>query len=150
MKKQVLKVKKLNEEAFIPEYKTPGASGFDLAAYYEYIIDGGCTGIVKTGLAFEIPKGYELQIRPRSGMSAKTKIRIANSPGTIDSDFTGEVGIIIDNLDKHGYEIKKGDRIAQAVLVPVIQAKIEVVEELTQTERGDKGFGSTGLSEVVN
>lgn len=139
-----LKVKKLHPNAVIPKYSTTGAAGFDLVAIRDTYLYPGMTTLIDTGLSFEVPVGYELQIRPRSGMSAKTKIRVANSPGTIDSDFRGEVKVILDNTGNGGYQIKIGDRIAQAVLVPVVQAEFEEVEELEQTERGEGGFGSTG------
>ncbi len=139
-----IKIKKLHKDAVIPMYATKGSAGFDIHTVNESCIKAGDTQIIKTGLSFEILEGYELQIRPRSGLSAKTKLRISNAPGTIDSDFRGEVGIIIDNIGKEDLVINKGDRIAQAVLCPVIQAEFEEVEELSSTERSEGGFGSTG------
>lgn len=146
-----VKIKKLHEDAVIPEYQSEGAAGFDLHALEDCFIFGGETKLVKTGLSFEIPVGYELQVRPRSGMSLKTKARVANSPGTVDSDFRGEVCVIIDNVGKGYYDkpdivvkIKKGDRIAQGVICPIVQATFDIVEDLDETERGSGAFGSTG------
>lgn len=142
-----LKIKKLESRAKIPYYQTKGAAGFDLHSIDTVSIQAGSTMLVRTGLAFEIPEGYELQIRPRSGMSAKTKVRISNSPGTIDSDYRGEVKIIVDNISQNqadSYRIQEGDRIAQAILQKVEQAEFEQVDELSNTKRGSGGFGSSG------
>jgi dUTP pyrophosphatase len=138
--------KKLSEEAVIPTYQTPGASGFDFHAIEDMEIFPRQTVLVKTGLSMQIPEGYELQVRPRSGMSLKTKMRVANSPGTVDSDYRGEICIIMDNMSMLGalpFHIKKGDRIAQGVICPVVQATF-IEQDLTETERGEGGFGSTG------
>lgn len=136
---------KLHEDAMIPEYKTPGASGVDLRTVKTIVIEPKDTVIVGTGLAFEIPEGYEMQIRPRSGLSAKTKLRVANSPGTIDSDYRGEVGIILDNTSNVlPITIEAGERIAQAVIQKVEQVIFEEVDQLSDTKRGKGGFGSTG------
>lgn len=144
-----IKIKKLNQDATIPMYATSGSAGFDFHSIEDVNIYPGQTIAIKTGLSFEIPTGYELQVRPRSGLSLKTNLRISNSPGTIDSDYRGEVCIIVDNIDfssetKASYEIKKGDRIAQGVICPIQQVEFEEVEELDRTERGESGFGSTG------
>lgn len=142
-----VKVKRLHPDAIIPKYAKPGDAGFDLVAVEEVIIAPGETFLVSTGLAFEIPEGYELQIRPRSGMSAKTKLRIANAPGTIDSGYRGEVKIIVNNIDEwnsFAEMIAPGDRIAQGVLQRVPKARFEVVESLSESDRGEGGFGSTG------
>ena len=145
MAKQIkVKTLKLHEDAMIPEYKTPGASGVDLRTVKTIVIEPKDTVIVGTGLAFEIPEGYEMQIRPRSGLSAKTKLRVANSPGTIDSDYRGEVGIIIDNTGIEPITILAGERIAQAVIQKVEQVIFEEVDQLSDTKRGKGGFGSTG------
>lgn len=138
-----LKIKKLHNDAVMPSYATDGSAGFDLSALEEVLIYAGQTLIVKTGLSFAIPKGYEMQIRPRSGVTVKTKLRVAL--GTIDSDYRGEVGIIVDNIGDDLKRIGKGERIAQAVISPIIQATFEQVTELDDTERGSGGFGSTGL-----
>lgn len=141
-----LGVKKLSDNAIIPKYQTSGSSGFDLHALNDTIVYPNGTSLVSTGLSFEIPEGYELQIRPRSGMSSRTKLRVANAPGTIDSDFKGHVQIILDNISNNAaeaYTVKAGERIAQAILSKVEQAEIEEVLELTESERGTDGIGST-------
>jgi len=145
-----VKIKKLHSDAIIPKYQTSGSAGFDIHAIQHTEVYPGETKILKTGLSFEIPEGYELQIVPRSGVSVKTKLRISNSPGTVDSDFRGEVGIIVDNVDFHSdkrvpYIIKVGDRIAQGKITPVVQATFIEVNDLEETERGEAGFGSTGI-----
>jgi dUTP pyrophosphatase len=141
-------IKKLHEDAIIPKYQTPGASGFDLHALEDVRIELGETKLVRTGLAFSVGPGYEMQVRPRSGLSLKTPLRVSNAPGTIDSDFVGEVCVIMtltkNNLGTVGYTIKKGDRIAQGVICPVMQADFAVVDELEETQRGCGAFGSTG------
>lgn len=139
-----LSVKRLSDKATIPEYQSVGSAGFDLHAVDNYVLMPGEIELVGTGLAFDIPSGYELQIRPRSGLSAKSKLRIANSPGTIDNDFKGEVKIIMENTGRMVSIIDKGDRVAQAILAPIIQAEIMEVEEVGESERGSGGFGSTG------
>jgi dUTP pyrophosphatase len=148
-----LKVKKLRPDAVVPEYQSKGASGFDLVALEDTEIAPGETKLVKTGIAVAVEEGFELQVRPRSGTSLKTGLRVANAPGTVDSDYRGEVCVILWNSvprrngDTDEYlvaKIKKGDRIAQGVICPVIRAELEVVEELDSTKRGSGGFGSTG------
>jgi dUTP pyrophosphatase len=137
--------KKLSPDAVTPTYQTKGAAGFDFHAIEDMEIEPRKTVLVRTGLSVQIPEGFELQVRPRSGMSLKTKIRVANSPGTIDSDYRGEICIIMENigmLSSFPYEIKKGDRIAQGVICPVYQATF-IEDELSDTERGEGGFGST-------
>lgn len=143
-------IKKVHPDAVIPKYATPGAAGFDLVAIEDVVIVPGQTTAVKTGLSVEVPFGYEMQIRPRSGLSLKTALRVSNAPGTVDSDYRGEVAVILTNSSPknvagslHEY-IKVGDRIAQGVIVPVVQAQFEEVVELSETERGAGGFGSTG------
>ncbi len=140
-----LKIKKLNQEALIPSYQTKEAAGFDLHSVDEVVIKKGERKLISTGLAFEIEKGYEIQIRPRSGLAFKHGVSVLNSPGTIDSDYRGEIKVLLINLGNEDFEIKKGDRIAQAVIAPVVQAKILEVDELSSTERGSGGFGSTGV-----
>ncbi len=144
-KKPLLRFKKLKPSATIPDYQSEGAAGFDLHAAESGFIQSGVTELVSTGLAVEVPPGYELQIRPRSGLALKSSLLIVNSPGTVDSDYRGEVGIICHNLGLWVFYYKKGDRIAQGVLKRVEQAKIVEVQELNTTARGDGGFGSTGV-----
>lgn len=150
-----IRIKKLHVDAVIPKYATPGSSGFDLVSLEFVSLRPGETRLVKTGLAIDVGPGYELQVRPRSGLSLKTRLRVANSPGTVDSDYRGEVCVIMHNSASEGDElgnghsghmeyIEKGDRIAQGVVVAVEQAEIEVVESLEDTARGAGGFGSTG------
>lgn len=139
-----VKVKKLNEFAVIPKYAHPGDSGVDLYATEEVVLWPGRTGLVGTGLSFEIPEGAEIQIRPRSGNSLKTSLRVANSPGTVDSGYRGEVKVILDNIGPSTVTVKRGDKIAQAVLVPVYRMDIQEVEEVSDSERQTSGFGSTG------
>ena len=138
-----VKFLKLHDNAVLPEKATSGASGFDLVAVEGALLQPGSRAVVRTGLAMEIPHGYEAQIRPRSGMAAKHGITVLNSPGTIDSDFRGEVKVILQN---HGpaHEIKLGDRIAQMVIQRVPQVEFEEVTSLTDTGRSTGGFGSTG------
>ncbi|GAX87845.1 dUTP pyrophosphatase [Lebetimonas natsushimae] len=140
----VLKVKKLNKEAIIPAYQSEEAAGFDLHSIENVVIKPGERKLIGTGLAFEIEKGYEIQIRPRSGLAYKHGITVLNTPGTIDSDYRGEIKVLLINLGSENFEVKKGERIAQAVVAPVVQAKFAEVEELSDTKRGGGGFGSTG------
>lgn len=139
-----VKIKRLNDNAVIPQYATPGAAGFDLHASENRTIFPGETALVPTGLSIEIPNGYEMQVRPRSGVSLKTGLRVANSPGTVDSDYRGEVCIIMHNTGDAGLDIFSGDRIAQGVICPVLQVSFEEVDDLSDTKRGSGGFGSTG------
>ena len=128
-----------------PEYKSVGAAGFDIAASQYITVYPHKTVAVPTGLFLEIPKGYEVQIRPRSGLSLHHDVIVKNAPGTIDSDYRGEIKVILYNLNKsRPFTIRKGDRIAQGVLVKVEQAHFVYDENHSQTERNDQGFGSTG------
>jgi dUTP pyrophosphatase len=133
----------LNENATMPEYKTSGAAGFDICASHGAWIDPNEYCSIDTGLAFCIPEGYELEIRSRSGLAFKHKVFAYN--GTIDSDYRGEVKVMLHNGGDWHYTVEKGDRIAQGVIKPIIQAEFVVVEKLNETERGEGGFGSTGL-----
>lgn len=146
MEKIKVKVIKAHEDAVIPTYGTPEAAGFDLYSVEDVTLTPTSKLVISTGLKMEIPPGYELQVRPRSGMTVKTDFRVANSPGTIDSDYRGIISIIGHHVGSSGnyIHIKKGDRIAQGVIAPIQQAQFEVAEELSETERGDGGFGSTG------
>tara|TARA_B100000945_G_scaffold313434_1_gene309520 strand:+ start:266 stop:703 length:438 start_codon:yes stop_codon:yes gene_type:complete len=139
-------VKKLNIKAELPKYKTEGSSGMDLMALIEnpIIIKPQNSAIVPTGLSIAIPKDVEVQIRPRSGLAAKSNISVLNTPGTIDSDYRGEIKIILFNHGKEEFIINNNDRIAQMILMPVLKAEFEEVEELPKTLRGSGGFGSTG------
>ena len=139
-------IKKLNPEAKLPKYKTDGSSGMDLMAFVNEPMKvlPKKSILVPTGISLAIPKDTEIQIRPRSGLAAKSSIGILNSPGTIDSDYRGEIKIIIFNHGSEEFIIKNNDRIAQMVLVPVLNIEFEQVNELPETVRGIGGFGSTG------
>ena len=139
-------IKRLSKEFSLPKYETAGSSGMDLAANIvgNISIDPGKTAIIPTGLALSVPKGFEVQIRPRSGLAAKQKISVLNTPGTIDSDYRGEIKVILINQGQETFKVEKGLRIAQMVVCPVEQAQIKEVEDLSETERGKGGFGSTG------
>ena len=165
-----VKIKRLHPDAVIPKYAHAGDSGFDLVAVEDVAIKPGETVLVKTGLAFEIPAGYELQVRPRSGITLKTKLRV--QLGTVDAGYRGEIGVIVDNIAEDPFEnvvpylshidgndyrtdgeiypnetyiIRKGDKIAQGVIAPIQQAEFIEVDELSDNERGAGGFGSTGV-----
>ena len=139
-------IKKLSKETTIPKYETEGSSGMDIAAIIDkkVEINPGEKAIIPTGFSLSIPEGFEVQIRPRSGLAAKKGISILNTPGTIDADYRGEIKIILINLSKEKFVVEKGMRVAQMVISPVIQAKLEEVKELPKTSRGSGGFGSTG------
>ena len=134
----------------LPSYETAGAAGADLRANFPaserggLMIEAGARALVSTGLRLEIPLGYEVQIRPRSGLALKHGITLPNSPGTIDSDYRGPLGVILLNAGDQPFIVNHGDRIAQMVVAPVVQARFELVAELGETARGEGGFGSTG------
>ena len=132
--------------AVLPTYETVGSAGADIRAFLSesVTIKPLERAMIPTGLKFEIPLGYEMQIRPRSGLAAKNGVTLVNAPGTIDSDYRGEVKIILINLGKEDFIVNNGDRIAQAVIAPVTQGLFSVATELSQTSRGEGGFGSTG------
>lgn len=141
-----VKIKKLYGSAIIPKYQTNGSAGMDIHVLIDehtLEIQPNETKLIRTGLAMEIPLGYELQLRPRSGLSLKTKLRIANSPATIDSDFRGEIKVIVENTGSKPIIITHHDRIAQGVLQEVLQANFIEVDNLSETKRGEGGFGST-------
>ena len=139
-------IKKTNKEVITPKYKTDGSSGVDLSAFLEkkVVIKPNSSELIPTGLQVAIPEELEIQIRPRSGLAAKESIGVLNSPGTIDSDYRGELKIILFNHGKEDFIINNGDRIAQMVLVPIIKMEFEEVDSLPDTVRGQSGFGSTG------
>lgn len=141
-----LLIKRFSKKVSLPKYETNGSSGMDIAAFIEknIIIQPGETAMVPTGIAVSIPNGYEIQIRPRSGLAAKKSISVLNAPGTIDEDYRGEIKVILINLSKNSFVVENGTRIAQMVLCPVVRANLEEVKELQETLRGDGGFGSTG------
>jgi dUTP pyrophosphatase len=128
----------------LPEYATEGSAGFDIKSAMDVVIPAGLSRIVQTGLRVAIPDGFEMQIRSRSGLASKHSVIVANAPGTIDSDYRGEIGVILINLGKEDYRVAKGDRIAQGVICPVYRANWINVLVLPETDRGAGGFGSTG------
>ncbi|MGK5512271.1 dUTP diphosphatase [Brevibacillus formosus] len=170
VKKLNVRIKKLHDDAVIPQYARAMDAGFDLVAVDDVLIKPGETKKVPTGLAFALPEGFELQIRDRSGVASKTKLRVSNAPGTVDAGYRGEVSVIMDNIsqlkqgivagefvfidgrdalgkehDRGSYIIQKGDKVAQGVIAIVPIAQFEVVDELDETERGTGGFGSSGV-----
>ena len=139
-------IKRLSRKVALPKYETAGSSGMDLAAYIndDISIEPGKIAVIPTGLALSIPEGFEVQIRPRSGLAAKKKISVLNTPGTIDADFRGEIKVILINHGKESFKVEKGLRIAQMVVSPVVKVKLQEVDDLNETKRGKGGFGSTG------
>ena len=139
-------IKRLSKDISLPKYETDGSSGMDLAANIEdnVEISPGKSAVIPTGLSVSIPRNFEIQIRPRSGLAAKNQISVLNTPGTIDADYRGELKVILINLGETAFIIEKGLRIAQMVLCPVIKATLKEVETLEETKRGSGGFGSTG------
>ena len=140
-------IKRLSKSINLPKYETEGSSGMDLMANINKSIKikPGKTSIIPTGISLSVPKDFEIQIRPRSGLAAKNQISVLNTPGTIDSDYRGEIKVILINLGGKAFTVEKGTRIAQMVLCPVVKAKIKEVEALEETKRGLGGFGSTGV-----
>lgn len=132
----------------LPSYASAGAAGADLRANFpdraELVLAAGARALVPTGLRFAIPEGFEVQIRPRSGLALKYGITLPNAPGTIDSDYRGALGVIVLNAGQDSFTIAHGDRIAQMIVAPVVRADFELVEQLSETARGEGGFGSTG------
>ena len=139
-------IKKLYTEVKLPSYKTSGASGMDLMAFVKstIIIKPKTSCLIPTGLSLAFSKDYEVQIRPRSGLAAKNNISVLNTPGTIDSDYRGEIKVIIYNHGNQNFIINNNDRIAQMILTPVIKMELQETNELPETIRGESGFGSTG------
>jgi dUTP pyrophosphatase len=139
-------IKRLSKNITLPKYKTDGSSGMDIAANIkeDIKIEPGKSAIIPTGLAVSIPKNYEIQIRPRSGLAANNQISVLNTPGTIDADYRGELKVILINLGKNDFTVERGLRIAQMVLCPIIKAVLKEVDLLEETKRGSGGFGSTG------
>ena len=140
-------IKRLSKDIILPKYETSGSSGLDLSANIKtpVEIEPGKTTIIPTGISVSIPKNFEIQIRPRSGLAAKNQISVLNTPGTIDADYRGEIKVILINLSKKTFIVENGARIAQMVVCPVIKAKLKEVDSLDNTSRGSGGFGSTGM-----
>tara|TARA_Y100001970_G_scaffold276886_1_gene380277 strand:+ start:991 stop:1428 length:438 start_codon:yes stop_codon:yes gene_type:complete len=139
-------IKKLDPKVKLPKYKTSGSSGMDLMAFIEkpIKISPGTSALIPTGISIAFPKEFEVQIRPRSGLAAKQSIGVLNTPGTIDSDYRGEIKVIIFNHGENEFIVNSDDRIAQMILAPVLKTEFEEVNELPETIRGSGGFGSTG------
>ena len=139
-------IKRLSDNVSLPKYETEESSGMDLAANINEKIEikPGTSSIIPTGISVSIPKNFEIQIRPRSGLAAKNQISVLNTPGTIDADYRGEIKVILINLGTKSFMIENGARIAQMVLCPVAKAKLKEVKILESTKRGSGGFGSTG------
>ena len=144
MKKLKVKLKPLSEGMPPPRYETTGSSGMDLSSSVDTVIGPGEYQLIPTGFSMEIPRGYEAQVRPRSGLALRHGVGLLNSPGTIDSDYRGEVGVVLFNFGKEPFRVKRGDRIAQLVFTRAVEAEIELVAQLTSTKRGEGGFGHTG------
>ena len=140
-------IKRLSKNIILPKYETSGSSGLDLSANIKtpIKIEPGKTTIIPTGVSVSIPKNFEIQIRPRSGLAAKNQITVLNTPGTIDADYRGEIKVILINLSKETFVLENGAMIAQMVVCPVIKAKLKEVDSLENTSRGSGGFGSTGM-----
>lgn len=144
-------LEKADQTLGLPQYETPGAAGADVRANFApdaregLILQPGARALVPTGMALEIPEGYEVQIRPRSGLALKYGITLPNSPGTIDSDYRGPLGVIVQNGGDTAFEITHGMRIAQMVVAPVVQGRFVLADNLSDTARGAGGFGSTGV-----
>lgn len=139
-----VKFKKLHENARVPQYKSTGAAGADICSVEPVRVWAGECEKVRTGIAIEVPEGFEAQIRPRSGLAATFNITVLNSPGTIDSDYRGEIVVLLMNHGPHTIEFTSGERIAQLVIAPVVQVKFEESDVLSSTDRGNGGLGSTG------
>ena len=140
-----LKVKKLNEDAIIPNFAHKGDAGMDLYSIEKVIIPKNETRLIKTGISIELPHMTEAQVRPRSGLALKHSITVLNSPGTIDEGYRGEIGVILINHGKEDFIVEKHMKIAQMVIKPIYEIHIEEVKDLSDTERGNGGFGSTGM-----
>ena len=145
----MIEVSVINESPYeLPEYQNLASAGVDLKAVLDEALELKPLErkIIRTGLKIALPDGYEAQVRPRRGLAAKHGISILNAPGTIDSDYRGEIGVILVNLSNHNFIVKPGERIAQLVIVPVKRVSFQVVQEFSKNQRGESGFGSTGLS----
>ena len=142
-----LKIKKLENFVSMPQYKTSGASAMDLVAaiYEDIVIPSGEIKIIPTGIAIELPHNTEAQVRSRSGLAIKKGIAVVNGIGTIDEDYRGEICVGLINLSREDFTIQRGDRIAQMAIMEVLKPQIEVLDELSETQRADGGFGSTGV-----
>ena len=137
--------KRLVPEAVLPAYAHPGDAGMDLCSVESLVIPAGGRSLVRTGLKMALPAGYEAQVRPRSGLALKRGVTVLNTPGTIDDGSRGEIGVVLANFGDEDFRVETGDRIAQMVIAPVTRAEISETDELDATDRGEGGFGSTGV-----
>ena len=144
----IVKVKCLTPTAQIPKYEHPGDSGADLVAITEHTLKPMQWFAISTGISVEVPLGYEIQVRPRSGLASKNGVTVLNTPGTIDSGYRGEIKVILLNLGPENFKITPGMKIAQLVIAPVVKGIFQEVDELSSSQRGSKGFGSTGIIDV--
>ncbi|MDD3045792.1 MAG: dUTP diphosphatase [Candidatus Delongbacteria bacterium] len=140
-----IKIKRISEYARLPEYAHPGDAGMDMFSAVEKTLKPGEFALIGTGIKIELPENTEAQVRPRSGLAIKNGVTVLNTPGTIDEGYRGEVGVILINHSKEDFTVTPGMKIAQMIIAPVIRAQIEEVDELSDTRRGDGGFGSTGI-----
>ena len=140
-----VKFRKIDPAATIPSYAHPGDAGMDIRSIEDLVIDPGARKLVRTGLVMMLPPGYEAQVRPRSGLALKNGVTVLNTPGTIDEGYRGEVGVVLANFGSEPFRIEKGSKIAQIVVAPCTRAEIEETVEIDSTERGEGGFGSTGV-----
>ena len=140
-----LRFKRIHPDAILPSYAHPSDAGMDVRSVADLTIAPGKRALVPTGLVMQLPPMYEAQVRPRSGLALKSGVTVLNSPGTIDSGYRGEVGVILANFGESDFQVKKGDKIAQIVIAPVTQPTIEETDVIDETDRGAGGFGSTGV-----
>jgi dUTP pyrophosphatase len=140
-----VRFKRVHPDASLPAYARPGDAGMDLRSVDELVIPRGGRALVHTGLVMQLPPMFEAQVRPRSGLALKSGVTVLNTPGTIDSGYRGEVGVILANFGDGDFRVSKGDRIAQLVIAPVTQAEVVETDEVDETDRGAGGFGSTGI-----
>jgi dUTP pyrophosphatase len=145
----IVKIKRLVPEAKLPRYKYPGDSGADLAAVTDYILQLLQWFAVPTGISAEVPAGFELQVRPRSGLALRHGVTVLNTPGTVDAGYRGEIKVILLNLGSEPFHVSKGQKITQLVVAPVVRGQFEEVDNLTESQRGSDGFGSTGIAYVA-
>jgi dUTP pyrophosphatase len=145
MNKYLLKVEKINDKAITPNYANKGDAGLDLYSIEELMLNPGERGLIHTGIKIQLPKDTEAQIRPRSGLALKHGISLVNAPGTIDEGYRGEIGVIVINHGKEAFKVEEGMKIAQMVVKPVWKVEVEEVSSLSESERGSKGYGSSGI-----
>ena len=141
----ILRFKRIHPDAVLPAYAHPSDAGMDIRSVENLVIPAGKRALVHTGLVMLLPPLYEAQVRPRSGLALKSGVTVLNTPGTIDSGYRGEVGVILANFGEADFQVKKGDKIAQVVIAPVTQPEIAETTEIDETDRGAGGFGSTGV-----